>query len=362
MKFIDEFRDVEKIKNLAQLIKKVSKKNICIMEVCGSHTMAIHRFGIKDLLPGNITLISGPGCPVCVTAIDYIDKAIAIAKIPGTIITTFGDLIKVPGSYSTLEKEKAKGSDVRIVYSILESIDIAVSNPAKKIIFLAIGFETTAPATAAGIIKAKELGLKNFSVLSAHKIMPPPMQAIIEEGIKVDGFLAPGHVSVITGIEMYGFISEKFRKGVVVSGFEPTDILQSVYMLVKQFEENSPRVDIQYSRLVKPEGNPKAKAAIEEVFEPAGASWRGLGYISESALKVRNGFSEFDAEKVFNINIANPIEPAGCICGLVLKGLRKPSECKLYKKTCTPENPVGACMVSSEGACNVFYRFSAPVN
>ncbi len=357
MKYVTEFRDANQIKELLSLIHTRSKKKISIMEVCGSHTMAIHRFGIKELLPKTIRLISGPGCPVCVTAIDYIDKAIELAKMKDIIVTTFGDLIKVPGSYSTLEKEKARGSDVRIVYSILESIDLAIFNPDKHVVFLAIGFETTTPPTAAGIIKAHEMNLKNFSVLCAHKIMPPPMQAIIEEGIKIDGFLAPGHVSVITGIEMYKFIVDKFHKGVVVSGFEPIDILQSIYMLVNQLEENTPKVEIQYTRVVKPEGNQKAKALIEKVLECTNASWRGLGNIPSSALKIRIEFEKFDSEKVFNINIGKTKEPKGCICGFVLKGLNQPSDCKLFGKVCTPENPTGACMVSTEGACNVFFRY-----
>jgi len=328
------------------------------MEVCGSHTMSIHRFGIKSLLPPNIKLISGPGCPVCVTAIDYIDKAVALARIPGIIITTYGDLIKVPGSTSSLDKEKAVGADIRMVYSILESIDIAAKNPDKKVVFLAIGFETTTPPTAAGIIKARTMKLDNFSVLCAHKVMPPPMQAIIEEGINVDAFLAPGHVSVITGIDMYQFIPEKFNKGVVVAGFEPLDVLQSVYMLVKQNQNNKTAVEIQYTRVVKPEGNVKAQAVITEVFEPASANWRGLGIIENSALKVKQNYSQFDAEVAFDIKAEEPHEPKGCICGNVLKGLKKPSNCGLFGKECTPENPVGACMVSSEGACNVYYKYS----
>jgi hydrogenase expression/formation protein HypD len=359
MKYISEFRDTKQVKELSNIIHKISKKEISIMEVCGSHTMAIHRFGIKDLLPSNIKLISGPGCPVCVTAIDFIDKAIELAKMEDAIITTFGDLIKVPGSYSTLEKEKAAGADVRIVYSILEAIDLAITHTDKNIVFLAIGFETTTPATAAGIMKTQEMNLKNFTVLCAHKIMPPPMKAIIEEGIKTDGFLAPGHVSVITGIEMYNFIVDKFHKGVVVSGFEPIDILQSILMLVKQLEENKPKVEIQYTRVVKPEGNQKARDLVENVFDFTDASWRGLGTIKQSALKIRTEFEQFDSEKVFNIKIRKPIEPKGCICGQVLKGLNRPSDCKLFGKVCTPENPTGACMVSSEGACNVFFRYGA---
>ena len=357
MKFISEYRNTAQVQELSALIHKTAKQPLIIMEVCGSHTMAIHRFGIQSLLPECISLISGPGCPVCVTAIDYMDKAIALAKMPNTIITTFGDLIKVPGSTSSLEKEMAKGADIRMVYSILESIDIAIANPNKNVVFLAIGFETTTPPTAAGILKAKEMNLHNFSVLSAHKIMPPPMQAIIDEGIKVDGFLAPGHVSVITGTDMYGFIPEKFGKGVVVSGFEPIDVLQSVYMLVKQQQQNKPAVENQYSRVVKATGNPKAREAVDKVFEITDSNWRGLGIIPNSALQVRNEYAEFDSEKKYTFDVEKSKEPAGCICGQVLKGLNKPSDCKLFGKVCNPENPTGACMVSSEGACNVFYRY-----
>lgn len=357
MKYISEYRDAEKVQQLAAYIKQIAKEPMVIMEVCGSHTMSIHRFGLKHLLPEHIVLVSGPGCPVCVTPVDYIDKAVALTRVPDVIIATYGDLIKVPGSSSSLEKEKAKGADVRMVYSVLESIDFAINNPDKKVVFLAIGFETTTPPTAAGILKAKELGLTNFSVLSSHKIMPPPMQAIIEEGIAVDAFLAPGHVSVITGTEMYNFIPEKFGKGVVVSGFEPIDVLQSVIMLIKQKNENRSSVEIQYTRVVKPEGNPKAQQMVNEIFEPADANWRGLGVIPKSALSLREKYKNFDAEQVFQIIPEQSMEAKGCICGQVLKGLKKPSQCGLYGTKCVPENPVGACMVSSEGACNVYYKY-----
>jgi hydrogenase expression/formation protein HypD len=357
MKYITEYRNSEAIQKLSKHLHKISRRELTIMEVCGSHTMSVHRFGIHDLLPEHIHLISGPGCPVCVTPIDYIDKAVALARIPGTIITTFGDLIKVPGSTSTLEKERALGADVRIVFSINEAIELAIRNPQKQVVFLAIGFETTTPPTAAGILRADAAKLKNFSILSSHKIMPPPMQALIEEGIPIDGFLAPGHVSTITGIAMYEFIPEKFGKGVVVSGFEPIDILQSVVMLVNQMESGQPRVEIQYRRVVRPEGNIKAQQMIWQVFEITSANWRGLGVLPNSALKLRDAYQQFDAEKKFQLAPEPAQEPKGCICGLVLKGLRQPTQCTLFGKVCTPENPVGACMVSSEGACNVFFRF-----
>lgn len=357
MKFISEYRDRESIKKLSAYLHKISKQQVTLMEVCGSHTMSVHRFGIHDLLPETIHLISGPGCPVCVTSIDFIDKAVALARIPGTIITTFGDLIKVPGSNSTLEKERAAGRDIRIVFSINEALDMAVRNSDKEIIFLAIGFETTTPPTAAGILRAQAAGISNFSILSAHKIMPPPMQALIEEGIPIDGFLAPGHVSTITGTAMYKFIPEKFAKGVVVSGFEPIDVLQSVAMLVEQIQSQQPKVEIQYRRIVRPEGNVKAQQLMEEVFEVTSANWRGLGSLPNSALRLQPKYQHFDAEKKFRLVLDEPKEPKGCICGLILKGLRQPPHCLLFEKVCTPENPVGACMVSAEGACNVYYRY-----
>lgn len=357
MKYISEFRDTEAVKKLSQHLHAITKKPLTFMEVCGSHTMSVHRFGIHDLLPENVHLISGPGCPVCVTAIDYIDKAVALARIPGTIITTFGDLIKVPGSYSTLEKERAAGADIRIVFSINEALNIAVTNPDREVIFLAIGFETTTPPTAAGILRAHEGQIKNFSILSAHKIMPPPMEALIEEGIPIDGFLAPGHVSTITGTAIYEFIPRQFGKGVVVSGFEPVDILQSIAMLVDQMQRGEPKVEIQYRRVVRPEGNTKAQQMVDEVFEVTSSNWRGLGNLPNSALNLRSKYQHFDAEKKFQLVLKEPKEPKGCICGLILKGLRQPPQCPLFEKVCTPENPVGACMVSSEGACNVFYRY-----
>jgi hydrogenase expression/formation protein HypD len=358
MKYITEYRDKHLVDEVAQEIRKISKKEIKIMEVCGSHTMSIHRFGIKSLLPPTIKLISGPGCPVCVTGKEYIDKAIWLSKQPDTIITTFGDLIKVPGSESSLDKARSEGADVQIVYSILDAIELAQEKPNKKIVFLAIGFETTTPPTAAGVDKAKELGLNNFFILSAHKVMPPAMQAIIDDGIGVDGFLAPGHVSVITGESIYKFIPEKYNRGVVISGFEPLDVMQSVLMLVKQAEENNKKVEIQYTRVVKPEGNPIAQEIINKVFEPGDAVWRGLGNLPGSALYLRKSYENFDADKVFDIVIPPTKEPSNCLCGSVLRGLNQPNDCKLFGKACTTENPVGACMVSPEGACNVFFKYS----
>lgn len=357
MQYIDEYRDKEKIISLSNRIKFESRSKLRIMEVCGGHTMAIQRFGIPSLLPEHIDLVSGPGCPVCVTDRAFIDKAIAYARQSDVIITTFGDLIRVPGSSSTLDREKAMGADVRIVYSILDALTIAKKNRKKKIIFLGIGFETTSPGTAAGIIKAQMAGLFNFYVLSAHKTMPPPMAALIEQGVKIDGYLGPGHVSTITGSAMYQFIPERFNLGVVISGFEPLDILQSIYMLVLQHENKQPKVEIQYNRVVRPEGNIKALELLDEVFELRDDWWRGLGILPASGMAIRPKYESFDAEKQIPVQVEPTREDKGCICGQILKGIASPSDCKLFGKACTPADPAGACMVSNEGACAAHYRF-----
>ncbi len=357
MKYIDEFRDKELVKILIKKIHSVSKKHITLMEVCGGHTMSIHKFGIPSLLPKTINLVSGPGCPVCVTGRRYIDHAIALSRLNDVIITTYGDLIRVPGSSSSLECEKANGADIRIVYSTLNAIKIAKDNPDKQIIFLGIGFETTTPSSALAVIEAKKDNLKNFSVLSAHKIMPPAMSALIEEGVKINGYIGPGHVSTIAGSEMYNGLAEKYKLSVVISGFEPVDLLQAIYMLVGQLESDNPKVDIQYTRIVKPEGNLKAKKVVNEIFELRDDWWRGLGVIHKSGLGIKEKYKDFDAKKKFDVEIEKTIEPRGCICGKILKGINKPTDCKLFRKVCTPSNPVGACMVSSEGACHAFYKF-----
>lgn len=358
MKFINEFRNKELVSKLISEIKVISRKEISLMEVCGGHTMSIQKFGLPALLPENINLISGPGCPVCVSSRMFIDKAVVYSKMDDVIITTFGDLIRVPGSDSSLEKEKAKGADVRIVYSPLQSIEIAKSNPSKKVIFLGIGFETTSPASAASIIKASAEGTSNFMVFSSHKIMPPAMAALIDEGVKIDGYICPGHVSTITGSSIYTGIAEKYKLGCVISGFEPVDVLQSILMLAKQIENSNQKVEIQYSRVVKPEGNKLAQEALERVFELQDDWWRGLGVIPQSGFKIRNEFKEFDASHVLPIEVAEPEEPKGCICGDILKGLKKPKECKLFNTVCSPQNPIGACMVSSEGACHAYYKYN----
>ena len=328
------------------------------MEVCGGHTMSIQKFGIPSLLPDTIKLISGPGCPVCVSDRKYIDQAIAYARLDDVIITTYGDLIRVPGSTSSLDQEKAQGSDVRIVYSILDALKIAKDNKDKKIVFLGIGFETTAPSSAAGIVRAQMAAIRNFYVFSSHKIMPPAMEALIDEGVKLDGYIAPGHVSTITGISIYENIPRKFGLGCVVSGFEPVDLLKAILMLVKQIESNDPKVEIAYTRVVKPEGNIKAQQMLEEVFELRDDWWRGLGVLPKSGMKIREKYVDFDAEVQIPVEVEPTREDKGCICGEILKGLKTPKDCKLFAKVCTPNNPVGACMVSHEGSCHAYYKYN----
>ena len=357
MRYVDEYRDRNLIEAVSREIKKISRKEISVMEVCGGHTMAIHRFGLTSLLPSNIHLLSGPGCPVCVSSQKFIDTAIGYSRIPEIIIVTYGDLIRVPGSTSSLEKEKANGSDVRIVYSVLEALEIAKQNPGRPVIFLGIGFETTAPATAATIIKAQHDNTPDFYVLSAHKIMPPVMKALVNNGVKLHGFIAPGHVSAITGSGIYEDLAWKYGLGVVISGFEPLDIMQSVLMLVEQIETGNPRVEIEYKRVVQPEGNKIAQQLMAQVFTLSDDQWRGLGTIPGSGLKLQDHYSEFDPSNKFPVNIPEPEEPKGCICGEILRGLKTPPDCTNFAKRCTPANPVGACMVSSEGTCATYYKY-----
>ena len=356
MSVFDHFRDKDLVRGLVDEIHRCSNRHLSLMEVCGGHTMAIQRFGLPALLPSNLELKSGPGCPVCVSGCGYIDHAVAISRLPGHIVTTFGDLIRVPGSSSTLEKEKERGGDVRIVYSPLDALYLARENPEKKVVFLGIGFETTAPGTAAAMVKARQLEINNFYLLSGHKIMPPAMAALIDEGVRIDGYICPGHVSTITGSGIYSDLPSKYGLGCVISGFEPVDILSSILMLVRQIEGERPAVEIQYSRAVRPEGNPKALAIMDEVYESRDDWWRGLGVISGSGLKIRPEYSAHDAEKL-DVEVEPTREDPGCICGEILKGVKRPDQCRLFAKTCDPANPVGACMVSAEGACHAYYRY-----
>lgn len=358
MKYIDEYRDKDLVNLLINKIASVTTKDIALMEVCGGHTWAIQKFGIPSLLPKNIRLLSGPGCPVCVTSKKFIDQAVAYSRLKDSIITTYGDLIRVPGSTSSLNIEKSRGADIRIVYSILDALKIAIENPTKKIIFLGIGFETTAPSSAAGIVNAANENLSNFFLFSSHKIMPPAMAALIDEGVTINGYIAPGHVSVITGSHIYEDIPVKYGVGCVISGFEPVDILQSIYMLVKQIHDNNFSVEIQYKRVVKPEGNIKAQEIMKEVFTLRDDWWRGLGILKNSGLAINVKYGNFDAERMIPVIVEETKEEKGCICGEILKGLKKPNDCRLFGKVCTTSNPVGACMVSHEGACNAYFRFN----
>ena len=331
---------------------------IKLMEVCGTHTMAIAKFGIRQLLPDNVELLSGPGCPVCVTANETIDKMIALAKIPNIIIATFGDMMRVPGSTSTLSTEKAKGANIEVVYSPLDALDLAKQTKS-EVVFLGVGFETTAPTTAATIIRASEMGLNNFSVFCAHKNMPGALELIASDAnVHVDGLILPGHVSTITGLEPYQFLAKKYKLPGVVSGFEEKDIMLAIKMLTKQIENGQAKIENAYPRGVKDEGNPVALKLINEVFDTCTSSWRGLGQIENSAYNIRKRYSGFDAENKFNIKPEPTKENKACKCGDVLKGIISPASCPLFGKVCNPQNPVGPCMVSSEGSCAAHFKYN----
>jgi len=358
LKYIDEYRNEKIAQSILKGIKAISKKKVNLMEVCGTHTVAIFRNGIKNILPKNIKLISGPGCPVCVTPVSYIDHIIALSRKNNFIVTTFGDMIRVPGSTSSLEKEKANDADIRIVYSTLDALNIARNNPKKKVVFMGVGFETTSPTIASVILKAKEEKINNFSVLCVAKIMPPAMKSLLDaEEVNIDGFICPGHVSAIIGSNPYNFIASKYKISCVVCGFEPLDILQSIYMLAKQIEEKKAKVEVQYKRVVKPEGNKIALEKLNKVFEIVDSNWRGIGNIPKSGLEIRNEYDQFNARK-FKVKIEETKEFAGCRCGEVLRGIIIPPECPLFGKICTPEDPKGACMVSSEGTCSAYYKYN----
>jgi len=354
-----EFKDPEISKALVARIREKSTRPLRLMEVCGTHTMAIFRYGIRSVLPDTITLLSGPGCPVCVTAQKDIDAYVILARRPDVILTTFGDLMKVPGSGASLAAEKAKGADVRMVYSIFDALAIAKENPDKEVVFCAVGFETTIPTIAGAVLTAKAQGLKNFSIYTANKLTPPALAALMEtDGVEIDGFILPGHVSVITGLDAFAPTFKKYRIPAVVTGFEPVDILKAVLKLVEQNESNKPELVNAYPRAVADVGNPKAREIMNQVFEKADAIWRGIGNIPDSGMVLKESFDEFDAAKKFDMSIPDTPEPAGCDCGRILMGLKRPDQCRLYKKACTPMHPVGPCMVSSEGACAAFYKYS----
>ena len=358
MKFITEFRRSELAQGLISQIHRQSKTSVRFMEFCGGHTVTIFRYGIRQVLPKTIDMVSGPGCPICVTANADLDKAIALSQIPGIIVATFGDMLKVPGSNSSLEEAKAGGADVRTVYSTMDALKIAEDNPNKSVVFLGIGFETTAPTIAASILQAEEKGIKNYYVLSLHKLCPPVLRAILDSGeLKLHGLICPGHVSAVIGSRPWEFIARDYGIPCVVSGFEPLDILQSVDMLVNQVESGERRVEIAYRRGVRPEGNQQALRLMEQVFEPCPAQWRGIGEVPDSGLKLRKKYQRFDAALAFDIAPGPTYEPAGCICGDVLRGVKTPADCQLFGKACTPQYPVGPCMVSSEGSCSAYYLY-----
>ena len=357
--FLAKFRDKQIAGTLLENIRRVapSEGSYRLMEVCGTHTMAIYRFGLRQLLPGNIELLSGPGCPVCVTDLAYIDKAIALARRDDVILVTFGDLMKVPGSTSSLLKEKAQGRRIKIVYSPLESLAVARDNSDKKIVFLAVGFETTIPAVLASMEQADTDGLENLFLLTAHKLVTPAMKALLQDGsARIDGFICPGHVSTIIGSKAYEFLAHDYHIPCVVAGFEPTDVLQAILMLLRQLRDRRCQVQNQYQRAVRPQGNTKALALIDKHCQAIDDHWRGIGTIPASGLGLREEFSRWDISSVLDIKPEPLQEKPGCICGQILQGLARPTDCKLFAKVCTPEEPVGACMVSGEGSCAAAYK------
>ena len=358
IKHMEEYRDPAISAALVEQIKSIAEKDIRLMEVCGTHTMSIFRSGIRSLLPDTISLLSGPGCPVCVTAQHEIDAFIALSGIKDVVIATFGDLMRVPGTRSSLQNERAGGADIRIVYSTFDALEIARKNPRKKVVFLGVGFETTAPTIAASIVTAKQTGIGNYSVFSVHKLVPPALVALLETGgVKVDGFILPGHVSVIIGERAYLPLAEKYAVPCVIAGFEPVDILQAVFMLTKQVKNGEAKLENGYRRAVTFMGNEKAQNILRDIFETVDAVWRGIGVIPESGLAIRESFAPFDAQSVFDIRVPEAEDPRGCACGEILTGRKIPPECALYKTVCTPEAPVGPCMVSSEGTCAAYYRY-----
>lgn len=359
MRYIDEFRDAELTKILVERIQKVTRHPWVIMEICGGQTHSIMQNGIDQLLPQEIELVHGPGCPVCVTSLELVDKALAIAAMPNVIFCSFGDMLRVPGSSKDLFSVRAAGGQVRIVYSPLDAVKIAQANPDKEVVFFAIGFETTGPANAMSVIQAKALGLKNFSVLVSQVTVPPAMHAILgSPQNRVQGFLAAGHVCAIMGYWEYPPIAEQYQIPIVVTGFEPIDLLKGILMTVEQLEKGTHEVENAYARVVSQEGNLPAQAILKKVFEPCDRNWRGIGMIPNSGWKLRPEFAEYDAELKFKVGDIHTQESAICISGQVLQGRKKPPECPAFGKECTPEFPLGATMVSSEGACAAYYRYA----
>lgn len=359
MKYIDEYRDAATARKYGELIHAITTRAWTIMEICGGQTHAIVKFGIEELIPPSINLVHGPGCPVCVTPLELIDKAIAIASRSEVILTSFGDMLRVRGSEKDLLTVKAEGADVRIVYSPLDAVTIAAKNPDRKVVFFAVGFETTAPANAMSVYEAKRRGIANYSILCSHVLVPPAIDAILSSPTnRVQGFLAAGHVCAVMGYEEYFPLARRYRVPIVVTGFEPVDILQGIYMTVKQLEEGRWNVENQYVRAVRRQGNVEARKLLDLVFEVTDRKWRGIGTIPQSGYKLKGVFSQFDAENLFDVQQMTREESPLCIAGEVLQGLKKPFECSAFGTDCTPEAPLGAPMVSSEGACAAYYQFA----
>jgi hydrogenase expression/formation protein HypD len=358
LRYVDEFRRPDSIEAVLALIRRRSHTPVRLMEFCGGHTHAAFRFGLRQLLPPTVRLLAGPGCPVCVTAPSDLDRACALAGLEGVTLTTFGDMLRVPGSRGTLQEARAEGADVRVVYSTLDALSIARANPERQVVFLAVGFETTAPSVAAAVLRAGEWGLANFSVLCLHKLTPPAMRAILNAGeVELSGILGPGHVTTIIGSEAWSFLPNEYGIPCAVAGFEPLDMLMAVYALLESVEQGSPGVLNAYTRSVRPEGNPQARAFMDRVFRVAPAEWRGLGRLPESGLFLRDAFAGFDAGCRFPVPIEPAEEPRGCRCGEILRGRVEPPECPLFSRACRPEHPVGPCMVSGEGACAAYIRY-----
>jgi hydrogenase expression/formation protein HypD len=361
VKFVDEFRDAELGRVLAaEILAAVEPgRRYKVMEVCGGHTYTIYKYGIDDLLPENVEFVHGPGCPVCVIPMGRVDDAIAVAKQDGVLFTCFGDMMRVPGGNGTLLDAKAEGADVRMVYSPLDALRLARDNPAREVVFFAVGFETTAPSTALTLLRAKAEAVPNFFVFCNHVTIVPPLRALLESpDLRLDGFIGPGHVSTVVGARPFEFIPADYGRPIVISGFEPLDLLQSVQMVLRQLADGRCEVENQYKRVVPYDGNPAALRVLEEVFEPrAQFEWRGLGFISHSALRLADAFADFDAERRYAVPGVRVADPKACQCGEVLRGVIKPRECQVFGTACTPERPIGTCMVSSEGACAAYYNF-----
>lgn len=359
MRYIDEFRRNDVARAFAEEMATVIDRPMQVMEVCGGHTHAIFKYGLNDLFPPQLTALHGPGCPVCVTPMGKIDQAIALARRPNVTLVSYGDMLRVPGSQSSLLEEKARGAEVRIVYSPLDALQIAQEKPDREVVFFAIGFETTAPANAMALLRAHRQRITNFSLVSNHVQVAPAMKAVLDApDVHIDGFVGPGHVSTIIGTQPYEYIVRDYGLPVVVSGFEPLDLLQSFLMVLRQLRDGRAELENQYVRSVRPNGNATALAVLEEVFEPCDLEWRGLGWIPQSGLRIRKKYADYDAERRFpNETTVPATDHPACICGDVLRGAKQPHDCKIFGTACTPETPLGACMVSSEGACAAVYKY-----